>query len=898
MVSTAVVAQESGNNIANSQFGSSVQSDVIGKSSETNVNNALYGQLAGLYVMQNTNTTNVLDTEATFYVRGNSTLNSTTPLILIDGIERDQSNIAISEVAKVEVLKDAVASAIYGVKGANGVILITTKRGSDGFRANVSYSTSFDTAFRTPEFVDAATYVTLMNQALEYEGSDPYFSDNEVAAYVNGTNREVYPDIDWQDAAYRTFGRTHLANVEFEGGGERVKYYANLDYSNVIGLFNNSDLTDLYNSQLNKVNINLLSNVDVKLTSTTDLSVGVLGRIQEQKRPGVGMSTIMSRLYNTPSSAFPIKTGTENWGSTSLYGYNPIADIADTGTVKAIRRTLFANMELVQNLEALTDGLYAKVRIAHDNSINYNDQRTRSYQYEVLTPEWHGDELYGVERTIYGTQSELGWSSSLNDSEMATSILGAVGYDREIGKQVFNTQLAYELVSQLRDGQNSSRKRASIMAVADYSYDNRYYANAVLNYSGTAVLEDGSQYEIFPAIALGWVASNESFLKKSEYVDFLKLRTSFGLSGCDLFTHDLFLQTYGVSGSSYYFGDGNTTYSGLKNGDLPTDDLAVELSRKFDFGVDVTLMKSINLSATYFYENRSRIRVSSDESVSAVLGATTPQLCQGEVSNQGIELALGYSGKVKDFGYNLTGNFTYAKNKIINNNEGYKPNDYLYTEGNSIDQYYGLQSAGFFSSQEDIDSWGAEQSFGDVMPGDVKYVDQNGDKIVDENDVIRLGYSAVPEIYYGFNLNLFYRGLSLFAQFQGVAHRNIYLNTTSVNVPLVENTNISKWYVEDNVAWTPETASTATLPRLTTVTNENNYRKSDLWMANGNFFKLRNLELSYTFEESMLKYVGLRLFVRGANLFSLDQLGYADPENYGVAYPTMRSYTIGANLTF
>ena len=290
--------------------------------------------------------------------------------------------------------------------------------------------------------------------------------------------------------------------------------------------------------------------------------------------------------------------------------------------------------------------------------------------------------------------------------------------------------------------------------------------------------------------------------------------------------------------------------------------------------------------------------VSGETVVSGVIGIDVPQLCEGKVRNQGVELSLQLADRIGDFGYSFGGTFTYAKNKIINNNEGLKAEDYLYEKGQSLNQYYGLQSDGFYDSFEEIENSPVQQNFGTLRPGDIRYVDQNNDGIVNENDRIRLGYSTLPEIYYGFNVGLDYKGFSLYAHFQGVAHRNVYLNTSSVYFPLKNNTNVSTWYLNEHTRWTPETAQTADLPRLTTEDNPNNFQKNDIWMENGNFLKLRNLELSYTIDRRVLRRADMRIFVRGTNLFSWDDLKYSDPENFGVAYPTMRSYTVGLEMKF
>ena len=881
------------------KFGDAVNGETLRKSVRTNVANTLFGRLKGLYSMQRTSDPNVLDDQASFNIRGISTFGNAAPLVIVDGVQRDLENLSLTDIEHVEVLKDAVASAMYGVQGANGAVIITTKRGRSGFRASANYSMSFDTPFRLPEFADAATYATAMNEALTLDGSSPRYNPKEIEYFRNGTNRELYPDVDWQDMAYRNYGVTHRADVEFEGGTNRFKYYTSLNYANQSGILGHNDMFTQYNSQLNKVYLNIRSNIDVTITDNTFLKLNLLGRIKEQNRPGTGMGDIIGRLYKTPAAAFPVKTGTGHWGGTSIYGYNPIADIADRGTVKAIRRSLLADMTLHQKLDFITDGLYAEALVAYDNMANYNDNRTRTYEYEMTVPVL--DENYailGADRIMLGTKGELGWNSNLNNQLMFSMLQAKVGYDRNLGHNKVKGELIYQQLSSVPNGRNSTKKRQSVMGVVSYDYNNRYSVDGVLNYSGTAVLPEGNQFNIYPAVSLGWTASNEDFLKNNSVISYLKLKTSFGLSGSDLFGHDLDRQSFGLTGGTYWFGSGNAPSTGLKEGDLPVANLLAEKSRKFDFGVNMALWNKLYLSATYFNEHRSNILVEGSPVVSNVIGIGVPQLCEGIVDNQGVEFGADFSDNIGDFIYHLSGNFTYAKNKIVNNNEGFKPEDYLYKKGQSLNQYYGLKSDGFFNTVEEINKSENYQSFGELKPGDVRYVDQNNDHVINEDDIVRLGYSALPEIYYGFNIDLSYKGFGFMANFQGVANRNIYLNTANVFVPLKNNTNISTWYLEENTRWTPETMETANLPRLTAENNPNNFQKSDIWMANGNYLKLRDLELSYTIDRKLLKKCDIKVFLRGTNLFSIDKLGYSDPENYGVAYPTMRSYTAGLNLIF
>ena len=738
-----------------------------------------------------------------------------------------------------------------------------------------------------------------MNEALSLDGLSERYSDAEIGYFQNGTNRELYPNVNWQDVAYRDHGVTHQANVEFAGGSDRFKYYTSLNYANVSGILGQTEMFSQYNSQLSKIYLNLRANIDVEVSSTTFLKLNLLGRIKEQNRPGAGMEDITSHLYNTPAAAFPVKTGFGYWGGTSIYNYNPIADIADKGTVKAIRRSFLADMTLRQELDFITKGLYAEVMVAYDNMANYNDGRVRNYEYEMVNPVLgENGEILGSERTMLGTKTELGWNSTLNNQEMFSKLQGKVGYSGTFDKSLVNGEIRYEQISSTPNGRNSSMKRQSIMGIVNYQYDNRYSVDGVLNYAGTAVLTKGSQFNVYPAIGLGWTASNENFLKEHKTISYLKVKTSIGLSGSDLFGHDLDRQSFGVSEGGYWFGDSNMANAGLKEGDLAIANLLAEKSRKFDIGVDMGLWNKLYLSANYFNERRSNILVNGGTVVSGVIGIGVSKLCEGIIKNQGVEFSANISDKIGQVGYSLSGNITYAKNEIINNNEGFQPEDYLYKTGQSLNQYYGLESDGFYNSWDEINNAEVTQSYGELRPGDVRYVDQNDDNVINEHDVIRLGYGELPEIYYGFNLGLMYQGFSLNANFQGVANRSIYLNTSSVYAPLRNNANISTWYLEENVRWTPGTIGTANLPRLTSESNPNNFQKSDVWLVNGNFLKLRDLELAYTMDKKVLKKCGLKLFMRGANLFSIDHLGYADPENYGAAYPTMRSYTLGFEMKF
>lgn len=480
LLGQSVFAQTLENDSLAMKFGNAVSGDVLNQSVRTNVANTLFGRLKGLYTMQGSSETNVLDDQASFNIRGISTFGNAKPLIIVDGVQRDLENLSLIEIEKVEVLKDAVASAMYGVQGANGAILITTKRGKSGFHASANYSMSFDTPFRLPEFADAATYASAMNEALTLDGLSPRYSVEEIEYFKNGAYREIYPDVDWQDVAYRNYGVTHRANVEFEGGTNRFKFYTALDYSNQTGILDHTDMFSQYRSQLNKVNLNLRANIDVTLTDKTFLKLNLLGRLKEQNRPGTGMSDIITRLYTIPAAAFPVKTGTGHWGGNNIYSYNPIADIADRGTVKVIRRSLLADMTLHQKLDFITEGLYAEAMVAYDNMANFNDSRTRTYEYEMVVPVVDNNNVItGVDRIMLGTKGELGWSSELNGQDMFSMLQAKVGYDRNFGMHKVKGEVVYQQLASVPNGRNATRKNQSIMGIVNYQYSDRYSIDGV-----------------------------------------------------------------------------------------------------------------------------------------------------------------------------------------------------------------------------------------------------------------------------------------------------------------------------------------------------------------------------------------------------------------------------------
>ena len=414
----------------------------------------------------------------------------------------------------------------------------------------------------------------------------------------------------------------------------------------------------------------------------------------------------------------------------------------------------------------------------------------------------------------------------------------------------------------------------------------------------TNKLQPGHNIGIFPAVSSAWVLSKEDFLKNVKAIDLLKLRVSYGIVGNDYTSSaDLYKQTYG-SGSTYYFGDNYTSVTGMTELRLATTGLTYEKSQKTNIGLDGRFWDAIDLTAEAYYEKRTDILVSTAGSVSGVIGATPSMSNDGIVENKGIELGLNINQTVGDFKYNVGGQFTYARSNIINNNEGFVQYDYLKQTGKPVGQIIGYEAIGFFKDQADINGSPA-QLLSTVVPGDIKFKDQNNDGKINELDKVALGYNTTcPEIYFSVNFNMEYKGLGIEANFQGVSNYSAILNTTSMFWPLRNNTNLSTYYYENR--WTADNPN-ALFPRLSTLQNDNNFNTNSVWVKDRSYIKLRTCEIYYKFPEKLLAKSFIskaKIYLRGMNLFSIDNLKIVDPESYGIAYPMTASFNMGVNVGF
>lgn len=697
----------------------------------------------------------------------------------------------------------------------------------------------------------------------------------------------------------RDMSENNQFNLVVRGGGKRARYLAMLDYKNEFGLLNENytHYSERYNSQIREYDLSLRMNLDVDITESTKVKFDLFGVITEDKRPNTGIDAIFQNLYKVPATAFPIKTINNNWGSNTIFKMNPIAAIADVGYVQQNRRLLYGDMRLTQDFSMFLKGLSAELAVGYDNSAVFEEIGSKSYMYEVS---YLADNGLPVSQT-YGTNTTMQISSSkLSSQILRHSVEAKLNYDRAFGSHQVAAAVVYRQDGEDGLERNASYYRQNVMGVLGYNYNNRYMVDFVGNYYGTSILLKGDKFRFYPAVSAGWNLANEAFLQDVSYLDLLKLRASWGKSAIDNLSYGLGNHFWTGSGK-YPFGDGMTDVNGLREQKLPIRQLNLETATKYNIGVDVRLWNNLTATAEYYYDHRTDILCSNNK-VSSILGITAPQQNIGEVKSQGIELSLGWNDQIKDFKYYANANWAWNGSEVIENGQAYQPYDYLYTKGHKVGQLFGLEAIGYFRDEKDITD-SPEQTFSTVRPGDIKYKDQNGDNRIDSEDRVAIGKStAVPEMVYGLNLGFEYRGIGIDMVFNGISGLTKQLNVANVHRPLRNgNTNIATWYLKDKVRWTEQTKDIANLPRLSTLSNENNYQASTQWIADGSFFKLRTLNVHYTLPQKWsqkMKMDKFQVYARAENVFSIDKIDYFNCEDIALGYPDLFTVYVGLNINF
>lgn len=871
---------------------SMVKGEDLLKTSEPLPSNGMYGLLPGVSVMGSAG----FNAAAGLYFRGR-----TSPLILVDGVERKLDYLANEEIEKIVVLKDAASQALYGMKASNGLILVTTKHGSAGKKINVYYNYAMGTPTALPDWVDASTYAEAVNFALRAEGMEPRYSQYEIEAYRNGQFPEYYPNVDWIGETLRKWSYTQQAAITASGGDDRIKYFSMVKYTNIQGLLKEFRSQPEYSTQQTNSGLTVRTNLDVKISRTTSAHMNLFGKIYENNAPGaVTSASVMNVLYVLPANAYPVKYDDGVWGGRSGYSLNPVAQTSYTGYTTNHVRTMFADIGLDQKLDFITPGLRAFAKGSVDITAQNRDVRSKGFLYEtkfgyLQTDIFEESSIVETGKTQYGEEAyELGFSSSLANMERGTTIHSGLNWNRYFGDDLMNASVFYRMSKTTGLGKGTTFANQGIYAYLDYAMNDKYFASVTLSYAGTNRLPAGRRWGFFPAVSLGWRIDREF---SSDIFQKINLRASAGLTGNDDITQDLEKYQF-ASGGSFIFGNDMTSYAGMKEASLPSAFYTYEKTAKYNLGLDVDAWNLISLTADGFYERSFDRLVSGSNLVSSMIGVTMADVSKGIVDYYGFETSLAFHRQTGKWKYNVFGNLSLVKNVIVNQNEQYRKYDYQKRTGRRSGQLWGLEVLGFFNSWDEIDN-SPKQMFTEVYPGDYKYKDQNDDGVIDEYDTVPIGEnSTFPELYYSLGIDVSYRNVGFSALIQGVGNYSVNLTTTGMYRPLINGANLSENYWKN--CWR-EGVSSAIYPRPTTTGSTNNYRANDVFITDRSYIKLRNVELWYRLPQKWTGKAGLndvKVFLRGHNLFCIKSIDVLDPEVLTASYPALKTFQTGLNISF
>ena len=888
------ISQNAANSTASTY---TISGDELRSTAAINLADALYGKLSGLTALKTGGFSGDEGYGANFNIRGNQTLTENGILILVDGVPRSIDRLTVDEVESVTVLKDAPAVGLLGYKGVNGAILVETRRGKLGKpKIDVSYSHKFQFAPKYADFVDAFGYAQAMNEARLNDGLSPAYSDIELDLFKYGTDPMFYPDVDWRRQMMKGHASEDNVNLAVHGGSENMLYYTMIDYTGASGDLKGATLPD-YNAQLRYSKANIRANLDFKVTPSTEMSVKLLANFIETNHPASGSANDLNYLiYRLPALAFPVALPDGTWGgSVDFTDSNPVARIQSTGREKTHQRALYADARLTQYLDFITPGLYASIHVGYDNMSVINERHSKSFQYGYLT--YGGDlgDKRDVITTVYGDKiNSLSFSKWQSNQWRSTNFDISVNYDRKIGDHDLTGAVIYNTQADVAMNRYNTFYRANIMGYFNYVWQGRLAASLLLAGNGSN-RSYPHKWSFSPSAAIAY-----NFLESGS--SFGKIRASWGIQHSDYVpVNGLWLENYeGCHGNivlrpNY---DGNNWGSYLSH--YPLSDFALETAHKYNLGLDFRFFKGLDLSADAYYNRRSNIMMNANDLNSWVVGRPNSYATEGKVDSYGVELSLSYIHFFKeDFNIRVGAMFGWGRNKIKSYIE--LPNEpYQSHIGQRVDQPYGLQAIGFFKDAADIAS-SPRQAFSEVKPGDIKYKDQNGDDIIDENDAVYFGYGqSVPETNYSFNIGAEFKRFGLNMQFQGASGMTAYLGTTGVWRCITDNNNLSTHYYEN--AWHPGADnSEARYPRLTTQDNPNNNQGSTVWYENIHWLKLRSVELYYRPAEKFLKKIAMRdarIFVKGENLFTASNMDTMDPEVPGTSYPIFKGITAGITVNF
>lgn len=886
------------------------------KSPTASLGNAIAGKLSGVSSVQYSSVPGADD--PILRVRGVGSFNGAEPLVLVDGVERSFSQIDPNEVEDISILKDASATAVFGVRGANGVILVTTKRGTAG-KSRISFSTSFgiQQVDAYPDFVDSYTWATLYNNAQLSDGtstSQLRFSDEVINHFKKGDQPMLYPNTNWLDYVMKKSAPQSQHNVSVSGGNDKVRYFVSVGLLTQDGLFKSFSADKHTNFTYNRYNYR--ANVDLTFNKHNELSINIGGRLEDRYELAEGEQNVFGGLVGAPPFA---GYGLDDSGRRILANKSYVGDYANDGLYSFYgrgynhRTNNVLNLDMVYKLKLdfLTKGLDFKVKASYNSDYSQQKRRTlyEGVTYEpVLTDEgtvalrkkgdaWNlgYEENYGYGRNWYA-EASFNYARKFGDHDVTALLL-------------YN-QSKYYYPSSYTD---IPRGYVGLVGRVTYNYKLKYMADVNVGYNGSENFAPGYRYGLFPSFSVGWIASSENFMKPLHpFISYLKFRVSVGQVGSDNSNGQRFLYIPGTyvidAGKRYNFGLG-TWLGGAWEESAGNPFVTWETATKQNYGLDIKFFDDkLSANIDVFFEDRKDILIGNSATLPGITAQKQSSVNRGRVKNHGYELALTWTDKIgDDFRYTINPGITYVRNKVIENGEVRPRYDHLSGKGLPVGQRRGYEFFEFYdpgnTEKRYLEKFGVEmpKQMVEVVAGDCVYVDLTDDGIIDENDVHAMGYSDIPEYNFTGNFSISYKGFDFSMLWMGVT--NVTRNLQGVyrnQFGQMHKSGMVQW-VADN-SWTPETAKTAQLPRLSFSNKSNNTVDSQVYYADASYVRLKNLEVGYTFRKIPFipQLSSLRVYLSGYNLITFSKYKANDPESAtsSLRYPLTRVINFGLNVNF
>lgn len=858
------------------------------------LNNNLAGRLPGLYVQQQT--TQPGGDNASFLIRGQSNFSSAgqAPLVLVDGAVRDFSQMDVQEIESISILKDASGLAWYGLRGGNGVVLVTTKRGNAGkTQITLDASGGVQQPDHFTKSLTAYDFAVLYNEAAANSGLPVKYDANALAAYQSGSDPYKYSNNDYVGRFLRAGAAVQRYVATLSGGNAVARYFTTASYYNQGGLFAGSKL-DGYSTDIRFKRYNIRTNVDLRINKQLDVSLDLGIRSENRNTPEDGYQTLLSTIFTTPPNAFPVVNRDGTYGGTSIFQNNPLGMLKNRGFISNNQRVMFTTLQANQQLNNLLKGLSTHVYFANNISQVFNSGRTQNYEVYELKPD-------GITYNRYRTKAPLNYAAStFGNFDSRTEFWGGFSYQRSFARHAVQADMRYNQTLRKRPGALDD-KTQGVSGRALYSFNNRYFVEGVLAYSGSQNFSPGNRFFWYPAISAGWVVSEESFLSCFKPINYLKIRGSWGATG-NLGTIDRQFAYEDLWDRSTGGGPGFGT--GFSGGQTATERplgnpfIGGEKVEKINLGLDAKFLgQALEITVDYFREKRTRILVAAINPT--IIGQSLINSNDGAAKYEGVEGSINYTRKLGKVNIAIFGNITFVKSKILSLNEVGLP-AYQSQVGAPVTNKRVLIAEGIFADQAAINKSPVQQFSRTVAPGDIRYRDVNGDGFINNLDAVVTPKTDLPTSYYGAGFNVAYAGFDVSAFFQGVAGRTLDINSL-INTGNNNNGYLTQFSID---RWAPGTAATASYPRLVISDRGNNTQPSTFWFRSGNYLRLKNVEIGYALPNQLikkLKLTGCRVYVSGFDLLTHKNIKEdIDPEmplaGFGSAYPFLKTYSMGLNI--